>query len=394
MALTTAMLGDALDAAVASARSMPADDALQPKEGETREEREARNKRLVGARLAANSSVNLLTPVLLNACRKASENKPLTDLETDLVDLARLAAPTPDDIAGYGQAFAGLAADQSAALFPEDTAGLGADSSYSYADGARDLPKYWDRISALPNVIKPGARLDEGSLPSAEDIQRLGWSRPLPTEDAEDLPGGLLGFIHSAVVELVKAKCHSDTVGEWGDDEVYFIIHTSNKKRGSTSTTQTVEHFKDGVTQNYNYRQFVAHNVGKKEYPPPPETGPVIGIIEGWEEDYGKSKVMEEIKKKANEISEKLIEGIKDPTKKKGQLQAAAGVILAIVSLFIEAWCDDFIALNSFELDDSSFKNKEELAVMLVRKNDYGHETLEWGKYEAFLQAHYDKREM
>ncbi|MFH8362231.1 hypothetical protein [Streptomyces anulatus] len=119
---SSAPLENALDSAVACARSMLADDAVQPGKRETREEREARNNRLVGARLVANNSVNLLAPVLLNACRKASEKRTLTDLESELLDLTRLAAPTPEDVAGYGRAFTGLEAEQRAALFPAHTA--------------------------------------------------------------------------------------------------------------------------------------------------------------------------------------------------------------------------------------------------------------------------------
>ncbi|MFI1250741.1 hypothetical protein ACH4TY_29200 [Streptomyces anulatus] len=393
MTLTSALLENALDSAVACARSMPADDALQPGKRETREEREARNNRLFGARLVANSSVNLLTPVLLNACRKASEKRTLTDLESDLLDLARLAAPTPEDVAGYGSAFAGLEAEQSTALFPADTAGLGADSSYSYADAARDLPKYWDLASDLPNVIKTGASAETVILPAAHDVQRFGWSRPLLAETAEPLGPLPPIYGHKAVLTIYQATCIAQTEGENGDDEVYFVLHTAHAKAGKTSTSETMEHFKEGVTKEYHHEHEVAINLGTN--PPPPKFGGALGIIEAWEEDNGKSQVLEEIRKKANEISEKLIEGVKDPTKTKGQLQAAAGIIMAIVDLFIQAWCDDFIAMDSFELGDLDFENRVRFGRKLVRTNDYGYEVLNWGKYEVAMSCQYvNRREM
>ncbi|GAB2785071.1 hypothetical protein [Streptomyces daliensis] len=372
---------------------MPSEEDLGPTEGETREERGARNERLLGARLASNSSVNLLTPVLLNACRKRSEGGSLSDLESDLVDLVKLAGTSQDEVAGWGRAFAALDAGQSAALFPQDTSELDADSSYSYADAARDLPKYWDVISELPNVITPGVSGGAPKLPSARDVQRFGWSQVLPTGDGEyraAMPKG--GYYHAALVQIETATCHHHTVGEAGTDEVYFVLH-SVVDRGVNETTmsETVENFTDGVTQRYDHLHYADGLFDPDKYPPAPKMKSFIAILEGWEEDHGKSKVLEKIKEKANEISEKLIGGIKDPSKKKAQIQAAVGIVLAIVALFVEAWCDDFIAHETIEGDYTNFENKDEKSVTLVRKNDYGYEVLNWGKYEALVWFRYVK---
>lgn len=60
----------------------------------------AHKRRVRGAQLLrANKDVNLLAPVLLNACHKSAQGKPCTDLEQALVDAVRGAGLSGDQVA-------------------------------------------------------------------------------------------------------------------------------------------------------------------------------------------------------------------------------------------------------------------------------------------------------
>lgn len=71
MTSTASSLHRSLAMAVEATIAPMPSSALLPQEGETTEHRAARKHHLLPERLAANRDINHLTPIMLNACRKA-----------------------------------------------------------------------------------------------------------------------------------------------------------------------------------------------------------------------------------------------------------------------------------------------------------------------------------
>lgn len=399
MTSTASSLHRSLAMAVEATIAPMPSSALLPQEGETTEHRAARKHHLLPERLAANRDINHLTPIMLNACRKAEAGNPLTDLESDLLDLARLAAPTRSDLFGYGTAYTELGEGGRAALFPDRIAELTIEDSCTYEQVSQEVADYWPVISQLPNVAfhEPGMRPQD--MPSGEVVQRYGWSRiipPRPLPEAGRGKGqaasGPVGAADAsrdpmcATVHVVRAKCHEHTWGEPGTDEVYFTLQVTDGDPDYTfdRTTKTVEGFKKGVTKDYN--QPVVAWMHDDEVDELPVTNVWIAI-QGWEEDHGKSDLVKKIGEKARDISEKLIKGVKDPTKKGDMAKGIGGIILAIVSLLTQWWHDDYIGQNFLGPWGPDIRDERSFNVLVVQYTPDGHEAKGSGKYEVTLKA-------
>ncbi|MDI2130538.1 hypothetical protein [Yinghuangia seranimata] len=119
----------------------------------------------VDRRLRLSENSGFLYGHMLRAAAKTGAGLELTDLESSLVGLLRVADMSDGQIAEVGAVYTdAVAAKTTAGLLPQAVTSTPLEQAYSFEDLARDLPAMAEEITALPNYrLVDLAELGEGA---------------------------------------------------------------------------------------------------------------------------------------------------------------------------------------------------------------------------------------
>ncbi|MEV6527413.1 hypothetical protein AB0M43_36365 [Longispora sp. NPDC051575] len=322
----------------------------------------------------------MLVGVALNACAKAGDGKPLSDLEERLVGLFRVFVDS-DEVAEYGRVFRQRTDASMAGILPPVAARLGSSESFTRADFASYCVGIADSVMAQPNV----STVDVSKLGEDGVVDTPAFTRACQVygSGATLLTGPPVPADVRAVPQYVWIGANrfqmEDDSGEAGKDEIYWVGAggTDNNEKQAFRTEEFGGVEPDYHTYGLGHRAvasgFVHEHLGLE--------------IEAWERDNG--GIFGKLQSAAQRVAEYCLDAAAIASETDNP-SAGGAALFAAAAAFV-GWL-----FGMFTNDDDIIQQREFIwdraAAVDIAKNKRTRDYLFWGhsdgKVRLWLTLH------